>query len=38
MPYPTQLPTWLARVAHAPTWTGWHTMQALAHQAGYWNP
>lgn len=32
---PTQLPTWLAKVAHAPTWTGWRTMQALT-QGAHW--
>ena len=38
MTYPAQLATWLTRVAHAPTWTGWRTMQTLAHHTGYWNP
>ena len=38
MTNPTQLPTWLARVPLQATWTGWRTMQNLAHQTGYWHP
>ena len=38
MTNPTQLPTWLAHVAHAPTWTGWATMQQLAQGGHPWMP
>ena len=38
MTHPAQLAAWLAHVAHAPTWTGWRTMQTLAQHTGYWNP
>lgn len=29
---------WLTTIAHAPTWTGWHTMKRLATNTGYWQP
>ena len=37
MTHPAQLAAWLTHVPHLPTWTGWHTMQALAQHAGHWN-
>lgn len=35
---PTLFPTWLAKVAYAPTWTGWRAMQGLADGGGWWGP